>query len=501
MITERDIHSELGRDLFCHQFILGPEFVNKLVGWQNIDVSDSLKLTLHQEVTVEQKSDGNRSITLIGFILDPQNPDLSDADIVLELLNNFSNIKELPGQTAKYGGRWIIIAQKDGQSSLFNDALGLRQICYTTPVFTDGLWAMSQPGLLAWLYDLKPDAEAERFVDSYQFRSNLEYRWPGIATAFREINHLLPNHYLDLSTGINHRFWPYEQLQRVSFAEGINRASDTLRGLMQAAHRRFELVIGITAGVDSRIVLAASKGIRKSIAGVTVRQGKMRDDHQDLTVPSRLLGNLAMPHQIIKALPYMSGEFSQTFKQNVFLAHDHYGPDVEAILGHYSRHKVVATGSGSEVAKVPFREYFDSGKSEFTANDLAGLQRMEGNKFAEKYFHYWLEDIGNLYGVELLDLFCWEQSHGNWLAGTQMEFDLAWQDIFTPFNCRELLACLLSIDTCHRVSPDYSVHSALIENMWPELLQEPVNPDKEQTDSQSRGFWWRIVKAIKKSGG
>ena len=174
MIIEQDLHGSFSKDRFCHQFILGPRFIDSLVGWQHVDVSDSLKLTLHPEVTVEKKSDGNKSITVIGFILDPQNPESSNAGIILDLLNSFSTIKDLANQTAKYGGRWIIVAQVDGQSGLFNDALGLRQIFYTTPDFTDGFWAMSQPGILAWIYDMKIDAEAVSFIDSHEFRSRPE---------------------------------------------------------------------------------------------------------------------------------------------------------------------------------------------------------------------------------------------------------------------------------------------------------------------------------------
>ena len=500
MIIEQDLHGTFSKDRFCHQFILGSRFVDSLVGWQQVDVSDSLKLTLHPEVTVEQKSDGTKSITLIGYILDPQKPESSNADIINNLLKNFFAIEDLANQTAKYAGRWIIIAQVDGQSGLFNDALGLRQIFYTTPDFTNGFWAMSQPGILAWLYDLKITPEAASFIDSHEFRSRTEYRWPGVATAFREIHHLLPNHYLDSNTGKKHRFWPNQQLQKMSFEEGINKATDILKGLMQAAHHRFELVIGMTAGIDSRVVLAASRDIIEDMEGITVRQGRMPEDHQDLRIASSLLGRLAIPHKIFKALPFMSAEFSMLFKQNVFMAHDHYGPDVEVILDHLSRSKVVATGSGAEVTKGVYKSWCYPEEHEFTANDLAHLQWMDGSEFAVKYFRAWLDDLGELYDIKMLELFAWEQGHGNWLAGTQMEFDLAWKDIFTPFNCRELLECLMSINIDNRcgVSSDDRVFTSLIESMWPELLQEPVNPDDKQFKCPSRKLIWRAIRAIKR---
>lgn len=95
MIIEQDLHGPFTKDRFCHQFILGPKFVDSLPGWQRIDVSDSLKLTLHPEVAVEQKSDGNKAITVIGYILDPKKSESSNANITLDLLNNFFNPKDL----------------------------------------------------------------------------------------------------------------------------------------------------------------------------------------------------------------------------------------------------------------------------------------------------------------------------------------------------------------------------------------------------------------------
>jgi hypothetical protein len=66
-----------------------------------------------------------------------------------------------------------------------------------------------------------------------------------------------------------------------------------------------------------------------------------------------------------------------------------------------------------------------------------------------------------------------------------MEFDIAWHDIFTPFNCRELLVCMMSVDEKYRSSPDHMLFKILIEEMWPELMCEPINP---KDVDKGRGF-------------
>jgi len=477
LLIEQDLRGSFSKDRFCHQFVLGNAFVDALQGWQRVPVDESFKLTVHPEVAVEQLSDATRSITVIGQIFDPRTPDADNAGVVRALFDVFSSVERLIAATAVCGGRWIIIAYDAERKVMFNDALGLRQVFYTTGECSHGIWVASQPGLLAWLFELRVDVEAERFIDSLEFRRHAEYRWPGAATPFREITHLLPNHYLDLCVRRCHRYWPDKALQEVGFEEGIETAAGLLQGLMRAIRLRFDFVIGMTAGFDSRIVLAASRYTKAGIEGVTVRQGRMLDSHQDLAVAARVLGKVGVPHRVIKALPYMSAGFSRVFKQNVFLAHDHYGPDVEAILDCFGRSKVAVTGGGAEVVKQPFRNRVNPAASRLTAGDLAALQWMGGNEFAVNSYDRWLDSLGELYNVHLLDLFSWEQSHGNWLAATQMEFDLAWRDILTPFNCREFLVTMLSIDERYRSSPDHLASRALIEQMWPELLDEPINPD------------------------
>jgi len=473
---EQDLRGDFNSDRFIHQFVLGPDFVDALGGWKKTVIDESFKLTTHPELTVTQVSAGSKSITVIGYMLDSAQPEATNVDVAELLLESFTGLDQLIVATNRLGGRWVLVARNGEKISLFNDALGLRQVFYTTPDFSEGVWAVSQPGLLAWLLKLNIDDEAMEFLDSFVIRKYREYRWPGNVTAFAEIKHLLPNHYLDLRSRETSRFWPKGPIGLVEMNAGVGKAIKILQGLMDAAYLRFDLVLGMTAGIDCRTVLAASRKNKSNIHAITVRQGQMPDNHQDPVVAARLLGKLRIPHTIIKAFPYMSAAFSKTFKENVFLAHEHYGPDAEAILQEFSRKKVAVTGSGAEVARSSFRARIDGSKGVYTAEEIATVLHMGGSEFAVKAYSDWLDGVGDTHDVHLLDLLSWENLHGNWLAGTQLEFDTAWQDIFTPFNCRELLVSLLCIDEKYRSAPDYDAFCELIRIMWPELLDEPINP-------------------------
>ena len=463
--------------LFYQQFLLGPEFVGHLQNWRKTAIGKDLKLMTHPDLNVTHASCPEKSLTLIGTILDPSNPKVTNAEIINRLLDQFSDFNGLIEATFGYGGRWIVIAVQSKQSILFHDALGLRQVFYTDIDHVDGLWAISQPGIVADQFEFKISTDAREYIDSDEFRSNPEYRWPCAGTPFIEIKQLLPNHYLDLISGDNHRYWPRRSLEMIPVNEALETLSNLLQGLVTAAAERFDLVLGITAGLDSRLVLAACKDFSGVISSVSVLQNTMKGDHQDITVPARLLRKFGLEHKVIMLKPGMTPEFARVFRRNVFMAHEHYGPDAEAILKYYSHQKTVLTGSGAEVGKCCYSEGFrNSNLMEITAETLLRSVNMGNHEFPIKHFNDWLNTLDNIYNVNVADLFQWEHAHGNWLAMTQLEFNLAWREIITPFNCRDVLTTLLSVPEQYRKPPHYELFLALIKRLWPELLCEPINP-------------------------
>lgn len=477
---------------YRNQFILGPYPIIELKGWQHLSVNGRLWLTVHPELKITRVTTDQRSLILLGFILDPMRPEATDHAILSQLLYTPSdNPRELVKATSGYGGRWILLATERDHAFLCLDALGLRQAFYTEPKLVGAVWVMSQPGLLKEIMDIPLDEGAVMYMDSYEFRIASEYRWPAAGTPYRELRHLLPNHYLDLETGNSQRHWPDQPLTHLSMGEGLDIVSAIMRGLIRAASHRFDLAMGLTAGLDSRVALAAAREFVDQIAFITVRQGRMKDDHPDVVVAARLLERLAIKHEVIKASATMGPDFSIAYKNNVFLAHDHYGPDAEAIARRFHRKKVVVTGSGAEVGECSYRNALPGGDLRMlTPVDLCSMQGMRPIPFVTSHFFDWLADVKQRYNVNLRDIFEWEQGHGNWLATTQLEMDMAWQDIFTPYNCRDLLVALLSVDEKYRRAPEYIFFKELIRTMWPELLSTPINPGKKKGRSFARQVKW-----------
>lgn len=475
------------------QFLLGLGAGSRIQGWQDVPIANGFSLAVHPELACVQVQAAGKELTLVGNILDPLAPQADNHAIVRGLLDQFTHRQALIAATARYGGRWLIIGAEGEQCFLFHDALGLRQVFFSDPAVTGAVWAMSQPGMARDVLGMELDTDATAFMHSYAFRIHAEHRWPGEASPIRGLKHLLPNHWLDLRSGASHRYWPAGTLQRMSAAEAIDRLARLLPGMVEAAAARFDLALGLTAGLDSRLVLAAARRAKDGISFITVRQGKAPDDHVDLVVPERLLARLGLPHEVIRAPHTKTPEFSHAFKRAVYLAHDNYGPDAEAILKQFGRNKAALTGSGAEVGRCSFREYLPRGGREpITPVHLSKLQHMGEEPFALRHFERWLEDARQRHGIHVLDLFEWEQGHGNWLAMTQLEFDIAWKEIITPYNCREILETLLAVPERQRCAPKYRLFEDLIRKLWPEVLSEPINPEPEMSALH------RVVRKLRK---
>lgn len=466
------------------QFAIGPVFLDRFDTWQRIPLSADLLLSAHPTLTIEQRSDGDRALTLIGYLIDPENPDYGNQEILGELLARFSSFQALIDATASLGGRWLLVAQHGRATYFFHDPLGLRQAFFTVPPETRGeLWVISQPGLVVERFDLRVDPAAQDFIASPIFARQPEYKWPGTASPFRAVKHLLPNHYLDATTATAHRYWPHRPLAPVSLEAALEPLSIKLRRLLEAAAKRYPLALGVTAGWDSRLVLAACKEIRREMTFVSLRQHAMAADHPDLAIPSRMLQRMNLPHEVVTCNG-MSPSFQAMYETSVHMAHPHYGPDVETILRRFGRRLVAVTGSGWEVCRGGSRIWMPVLERRPSPQLLSLLEFGGMHPFTVDQLREWAAWVPRDMNVLPLEIFEWEQGHGNWLANTQLEFDIAWRDIFVPFNCRELIQTMLSLPEQDRNPPDYRVFRRLIAGFDPSLLEEPVNPHKVRSSAQ-----------------
>jgi hypothetical protein len=451
------------------QFVIGPATLDDHADWQRLEIGNGLYLTAHPDLDVNALSNGTQSVVLLGYALNPFKPAADNREVLAEVLDVLQHGAELIDLTSRFGGRWAFIVNDGRTMRLFHDAMGLRPVFYTDLRRVRDLWCTSQPALVAQMLGLPLKPEVVDLVTSAKW-TDQEHWLPNDAAPHDGMKHLVPNHYLDLRSGESRRYWPTRELARLDFEECVQRSGRILRGLMEAVSRRYSPAIGMTAGRDCRLVLAASRGIRDA-AYVTVRKPGQPDT--DEAVPARLLPKLGLAHHIISWPSQIDEQFAAVFRRNSAMPHEVWIPEAQVCLEYSGLTKVAVTGAGGS---APKRYYAPREKDSrrLTPERLSATLGLGSHPFAVASLSNWLAGVADIRHPDAWDLVHWEHRCGGWLAMCQQEFDVAWAEIFTPYNCRLLLAELMAVDMKWRTPPAYALHQAVIRSLWPEVLAEPI---------------------------
>ena len=472
------------RLLFRRQFVLGPRPLERFPSWRRIALTPSLHLTVHPDLPTCRAGNEDASIVLLGYILDPERPQDGDQDILRRLLLRLEGggtRESLIRLTFPLGGRWVLLAARGQDRWLFNDPCGYRQIFYAQPP-AKALWCASQPALLAQVLPLEVDPEAQAFLREHRTKEP-QYWWPGDTTLYRGVRHLQPNHYLDLAAGASHRYWPEVDLSARPTEEVLVENARLLQGLIDSASRRFELALGITAGWDTRTLLAASRPIANRLYCFSLMYWGLTHNSPDIRVPARLLPRLGLAHHIIACPSHASRKYADICRQSVTTAHSCYVPIAQGLQEGYPPERLCMHGTAMPIVNAPGRRRIRRLRPEVDLENIDAdiLAWMTGREdpFAREAIRRWYAGIGDT-NVHVLDLFYWEDREGNWQAMGQAERDIA-QDVFVPYNCRTFLINALCVREADRCFPQRPFHKALMHRLWPQVLDEELNPPADPT--------------------
>jgi hypothetical protein len=492
MSTKVDFFNKL---LFRRQFILGPKQLKLKGKWDIVPIKQSKYLHVQQDLPVVSVSNANISLCLLGVAIDPFHPEKNEKEIIEGFLSNTLTFEKLIQLTHSIVGRWIIVYQNDEDTLIFNDPCALRQVHYVNGY--NEQWCASQPELLKQVYDdldLIDEADLIEFLRSEDYL-NGESAWLGKTTIYTDCFRLLPNHVLSLSTLQQKRFYPHQNIPRKNVDEIVVASSEILKGTMAGLAFRGENSLALTAGWDSRLLLAASKDVRSKFRYYVNDMGVLSPEHEDIWVPVELSEILGLKF-IVKNIPARVPEwFINLNARNVTGARAL--PKNKMIYGKLREPEsgLNVNGNGSEICRNFYKL-----TGEQTLKNIS--VELLGRKFGYKKLppqiklelEAWVAEIRslNVDGFTLLDLLYWEHRMGIWGAQFPSEQDIA-MDEFSPFNCRLLLENLNSSDAEQRMPPTFPIYKKLIEHLWPEVLKVPINPKaKFNLTKKIKG----IVKAV-----
>lgn len=466
------------RLIYRKQYIIMPYTIDGPSEWKTYGIrNDRLVLHVHPELEVTIADDEKRKIVLLGYVLDWQNPEYGNGDILRMLLRENRDFDSFIEATFSLGGRFVMIYEDDKCCRIYNDAAGQMELYYHKG--SKGLACATQLPIMKRYMELEmnTDKGVQEFYESEDFANSLR-QWVGEDTIYKATRRLSPNFYLDLIEGEVVRYWPLKPLRKRSRQASSEMACWMLKGFMNAISRRGKLIIPVTAGWDSRLVLAATKDIRDRVTYYIIKYPWMDDESKEMTIPRNMFEELGIPFKVLNPGAEADLDFSRAYMDNTAY------PIAENIPGAYNifyrmfNDRINITSQVSEVV----RNYCGTIKSP-NGKLFSTFIGYEGNNdYVVRMCDKWINKNSKLakeMNIDLLSLFIWEEGLG-WEASQRSQADIAIEE-YSPFSCRNLLEMLLSVNDSYRNKYNCSLYRSMIEIMWPEVLGEPVKPSFKNT--------------------
>jgi len=462
------------RLLYRRQFVLGDRPVACLPGWQSIPFG-SMHVTVHPDLETTSARGRSGEFLLLGFVLSHRRPAANNQDLLDEVAQVCRDVDQMLEYCRDLCGRYVLVFALAGKTGLLSDLVGSRSVYYC--IHQEAVWCASQPSTLATLLEVDEDRSpgVRAFFETDLFAGK-EASWMGDGTRYAGIRHLMPNHYLDLDAKKALRYWPTRPPGNLDEESAAQRSAAMLERTMRAATNRFELSMAVTAGLDSRCLLAAARPVCPRIDFYIQKFGRMTDSHPDIRVPRRLAQRFGFPFRVIECGDYRDEAFDAVLKKNVFALQSSAKTTLYRSFQEFQG-KVNASGSAGELCRALRRDVVGIGGM----CDFAELLAMEGlshSEYAAASLQPWYTEAKTLcdsMGYSLFDLYYWEQRMGNWGSMFPAELDIA-IDEFYPFATRRLIETMLAVDEGLRLYNNSSIHRRMIELLWPELLSVPINP-------------------------
>lgn len=436
----------------------------------------------HPELPVELQRSDDCSIALLGHVIDPINGRRAHADILSHLSESLSSGREhFFDALDDLTGRFVLLIDAPDGSFAVQDAAGVRSLFYDT--HTSSCLLSSHPEIIAMMEDYKKSELADEVSHSH-----VAY-FPGLSTPFSNIYRLTPNTLLTLPERTVKRFFPREPLPSGRDLDDVtSEIGAILTSQMELWNEDADLLLSLSAGLDSRLSLAATRSIADDL--VYYSWIFPDRDYGEAEIARELCDHLGLEHRTINLLDEAPQEFVDGFMKNtsgmsiVDRAHG-----IHNFRKKFPKDRVELRSNVAEVGRTYYRNTAMFLPNRIDASVLTKLYFRANSDDVVREFQRFLDVTGfddeRIYNYDPYDLIYWEFRMGSWLSTWLLDKDLS-HDTFVVYNNRTLLKKMLSVDASHRRHDE--LFYELIRDLWPGCLDIPINPHTKEEGSLAKNI-------------
>jgi hypothetical protein len=458
--------------LHRRQLVVGPDRFEAVPGWTSLRV-DAATVVSHcpelRVLSVEDR-DGARW-ALAGLAVQT----VANAPDPIEQIARHPTDR-VPALVHDWAGRWLLI----GNGEVHLDASGLLGCFYGSDEHRR-TWGSSSPALIARA--LADGQEPEAAKRELHYDQGLSWYLPP-RSGFIGVRRLLPSQVLELHSGSPRArtLLPAIEPDR-GYERSLQLLGEALTTAMGRLPRAARLWVALSAGLDSRAVLAATIRARTPFAPFTYVSA--RTSAADLMIPPRLARAVGAELCLIRV----------GARARRRLARERLGPAMAHCAEHVSRGDaepvlhgvrdrllgISAGGWGFGVGKATGRKL--PGVIEDPARDANRIATSLGEppgSTAVDGLSEWLQWVVETPQEHLdwRDRFYIEQRMGGWQSSKEQLHDMIALERFPPINSGRCYALMLEVDEAARAEQRHQ--EDLVRRLCPALAEFPANPSPSE---------------------
>ncbi len=412
-------------------------------------------------------ADGAPVATLIGHPYLPDAGFLADG-AVHRLTAACASLADLEDTLlARLAGNFLLVTQGVLAPRVYLDGAGSMPLVY----MPERRMAATTANVI-----LSPADYTERFETAHHKAMILDEGiggWiPGYETAHRGLRRLLPNHALDLESWDAVRHWPNARGVQpwTDPAAAMDEITGLVRRFCEGAAAAWPLYAALTAGRDTRFILAACRSFAATTDWFTVATGL---DPMDVDVAETLARRHGLSHHTLAlavATPAQQDAWDHAVG-HVIVEHNRANhPTLLATPDDC----VIMSGLFGEMGSCRYytNDHATVNERPLTVASLVKRLALPETDRAVAAMAEWFAPISHLPPSSVLDLALWEIKEGGW-SMAQRPAQGAIRLHLIPIAQRRVLELFTMMDPKVKDGPAFYI--ACIAAMWPELLAVPIN--------------------------
>jgi hypothetical protein len=444
--------------------------VSAIDGWETANIN-GYTLRHDPEVSVTTTRHGTDSIAIVGPVINPFDEIVDSKEIASNLIEKYTQSDlEFFDHLDLLSGRFVIFVTSEDNSFVVQDAAGTRSTFYdqNSPTIS------SHPKLIADIREYDTDDKA---IDHLEHDPSA---FPGLATPYREIKRLTPNTLLRVPEITIERFFPREKLDPKPLT---SKAIENISSIFETQARLFndclDLSLSLSAGLDSRVSLAATCEVSDDIKYIT---WVVKENDPELDTVSQLADTIGINIDVIELSDEPPEEFAEVFQRNTaYMSQSERMKNAYNFYQHQSPDQVEIRSNVAEIATRFYPDRYAMLPKYPDVDTLAKLYAFGSTSdFVQQSVTNYVEltdyHKDAIYNYDPYDLYYWEYKMGSWLSHWFLELEIVGEKAIL-YNNRELLKHLLSLPATQRENS--RVFRNIIAELWPECLDVPVNPHKD----------------------